>query len=108
MRFSSRAGARSSIGRHEGKLYPLIDMKGKRRQEVIRDILRVHGSVDHVDALCLGVRFGVRPEVITEEVASVSEALKREAMAKARDTQRAQERSAELALAQKILRSGGA
>jgi hypothetical protein len=81
-----------------------MQMKGKSRQEVIKGILRTYGTLDHVDAICLGVWFGVRPEVITEEVASVSEALKREAMAKARDTQRA----AELALARKILRSGGA
>ena len=86
-------------------------MKNKleqRRQEVIARILRGYGSIDRVDTLCLGVRFKVAPEVITQDVANVSEALKREVVAQERAAQLAQERTAELALVQKILRSGEA
>jgi hypothetical protein len=64
-------------------------MKNKleqRRQEVIARILRGYGSIDRVDTLCLGVRFKVAPEVITQDVANVSEALKREVVAQGQDT----------------------
>jgi hypothetical protein len=50
----------------------------------------------------------VGSEVITEDVRNAGEALKREAVAQQRATQLAHERAAELELARKILKSGGA
>jgi hypothetical protein len=81
-----------------------MQMKGKSRQEVVREILRTYGNVDHVDAICLGVRFKCSPEVITEDVRSAGETLKQEALAQKRAAQLAEQRRAELEVARKILR----
>jgi hypothetical protein len=92
-----------------------MQMKGKSRQEVIKGILRTYGQGDLVDALCLGVRFHVEPEVISEDVRRAGEALQREASAQQREAlaqQRAtaldRERAAELEVARRILKTGGA
>jgi hypothetical protein len=82
-------------------------MKGKRRQEVIQDILRTYGSVDHVDAICLGVRFHVDAETITEDIRRAKEALKAEAIAQQRAARLERERKAELERDRRIFRSGG-
>jgi hypothetical protein len=81
--------------------------EGCSRQEVIRDILRTYGTLDRVDVICLGVRFHVGAEVITEDVTSAKEALKQEAAVQQRGAREAQERAAELALAREILKRGG-
>jgi hypothetical protein len=86
-------------------------MKGKpeqQRQAVIKEILSTHGSVDRLDAICLGVRFHVGAEVIAEDVRRAGEVLKQEALGQQHAAREAQERTAELALARKILKSGGA
>jgi hypothetical protein len=77
------------------------------QQAVIEKILCSYGSVDRLDAICLGLRFHVGAEVITEDVRSASEALKREALAQERAAREAHERAAELALAREILKRGG-
>ena len=76
----------------------------RNRQEVIKRILRTHGSVDRVDTVCLSVRFKCSPEVITEDVRSAGETLKQEALAQKRAAQLAEQRRAELEVARKILR----
>jgi len=86
-------------------------MKGKaeqNRQAVIKEILCTYGSVDRVDAICLGVRFHVGPEVITEDVRRAREALKTEAAVQERAVALERERRAELTLAREILKRGGA
>jgi hypothetical protein len=85
-------------------------MKGKQQQrrEVIVQILRGYGSLDRVDTVCLASRFRVDVGTITEDVRCASEALKRETLAEQRAAREAQERVAELALARRILKSGGA
>jgi hypothetical protein len=86
-------------------------MKGKteqNRQEVIKEILCRYGSVDQLDITCFGVRFGVSPEVITEDVRNMSEALQREAQAQKRSAELAKARQAEMELARAILKNGGA
>jgi hypothetical protein len=86
-------------------------MKGKagqdKRQAANKAILRTYGSVDRVDAICLGARFHVAPEVIAEDVRNVSEALRRELLVQERAAKEVCERQAELTLARKILRDGG-
>ena len=94
-------------GHKRDKLYLLIPMKGKSRQEVIKGILRTYGGIDRVDAICLGVRFKVGPEVITQDVRSAGEALKREALEQERMAALTRERQSELALAREILKRGG-
>ena len=87
-------------------------MKGKPeengRQAAIKEILPTYGSVDRLDTICLGVRFRVGPEVITEDVQRAGEALKREALVQQHGAELAQERAAELAVAREILKRGGA
>ena len=85
-----------------------MQMKGKSRQEVVREILRTYGNVDRIDTICLGVRFRVKPEVITEDARRAGDALKTEAATQQRAATSAQERAAELAIARRILKSGGA
>jgi hypothetical protein len=86
-------------------------MKGKleqNRQAVIKEILCTYGSIDRLDVICFGVRFHVGESVITEDIRSASEALKREALEQEHGTELAQERAAELELARQILKGGGA
>jgi hypothetical protein len=86
-------------------------MKGKagqeRRQAAIKEILRTYGSIDHVDVICLGVRFKCTPEVIVEDIASLQESQKREALVQQHVLEMEQARQAEMRIARRILRSGG-
>jgi hypothetical protein len=107
---SPGARASSSTRGHNMTYISRILMKGKleqKRQEVIQEILRGYGSLDRIDAICLGVRFKCSPEAITEDVRNAQEALKHEASAQQHAARETQERVAELALARKILKSGG-
>jgi hypothetical protein len=70
-----------------------MQMKGKSRQEVVREILHIYGNVDRLDTICLGVQFKCSPEVITEDVRRAGEALKREALAQERAVRDEQEPS---------------
>jgi|SRR6516162_6013915 hypothetical protein len=56
----------------------------RNRQEVIKRILRTHGSVDRVDTVCLSVRFKCSPEVIAEDVPTIRESLKQEVLVQQR------------------------
>jgi hypothetical protein len=77
------------------------------RQAVILEILGTYGSVDELDIRCLGVRFHVGPEVITEDVRAASEALERQRLEQKCAARLEQERAAELTLAREILKRGG-
>jgi len=66
-----------------------------KRQEVIKSILGAYGAIDHLDCMCLGVRFKVGPEVISEDI--------RQVRAKQEEEVRVQKR-AELAQAKRFLR----
>jgi hypothetical protein len=75
-----------------------------KRQVVIKEILRRYGSLDRFDTVCLGVRFGVRPEVIAEDVRTVSETFERERSAQQQAALLDEQRAAELERARRILR----
>ena len=107
--FSSSAGTGSSMRGHKQAI-PDNVIRGKleqKRQAVIKGILRTYGSVDRLDAICLGVRFHVNAETIAQDVQSAREALKREALAEERAAREAEQRRAELMLAREILKRGG-
>jgi hypothetical protein len=67
-----------------------------------------YGGIDCLDAICLGVRFKCSPQTIIEDFRCADEALKAERQAQKRAAELAQECTAELALARRILKSGGA
>jgi hypothetical protein len=69
--------------------------KSEQRLEVIKEILSKHGSLDSIDAKCLGVRFGVKLTVIGEDIRTASEMLQQEASARAREAELARERQIE-------------
>jgi hypothetical protein len=85
-------------------------MKGKteqNRQVIIKEIVRTYGGIDRLDCACLAVRFKCSPQVIIEDYARADEALKAEQQEQQRAAALEKERAAELAVARKILKSGG-
>jgi hypothetical protein len=73
------------------------------RREVIKEIL-ARDSIDHLDALCLAVRFHTTAETISEDIRQVRAKQEEETRARVRAEVQAKERAAELAQARKILR----
>jgi transposase-like protein len=93
------------------KLYPPTLMKNKseqNRQEIIRQILRQYGSIDHIDVCCLARRFHVGSETIIEDIRCAEQTLKQQALAQQLEARAQEERQLELKVARQILKHGGA